>query len=124
VRTLLGGLSLEGTKRKGKTMETNTTPAEQFAEDFLMVMTNDYEAYGELLKTAEEAGNLVALSDVLRDEYEQLTEQVTALVENKISPIAGQLIGELLNGWGSTPFDLIARDLLNRLSEIDRVKGY
>jgi hypothetical protein len=85
--------------------------AEQFKEDFLLVMLNDYDAYTELMADVKSTEGIVQLSDTLRGEYETLAEQVTELVTEQISEIAGLLIAQLLQGQGSLPFDLIAKQL-------------
>jgi hypothetical protein len=85
--------------------------AQQFADDFLLVMMNDYEAYSELMNDTKASESVVQLSDKLREEWETLAEQVTELVTENISEIAGLLIAQLLQGQGSTPFDLIAKQL-------------
>lgn len=85
--------------------------AEQFAQDFLLVMMNDYEAYTELMDDTKKSESMVELSDKLREEYETLTAQIVELVEDKVSPIASLLIAQLLQGQGSLPFDLIAKQL-------------
>lgn len=93
------------------TINTRDIIAEQFAQDFLLVMMNDYEAYSELMDDTKKSESMVELSDKLREEYETLTEQIVELVEDKISPIASLLIAQLLQGQGSLPFDLIAKQL-------------
>lgn len=85
--------------------------AEQFKEDFLLVMLNDYEAYSELMDDTKKSELMVELSDKLREEYETLTAQIVELVEEKVSPIASLLVAQLLQGQGSLPFDLIAKQL-------------
>lgn len=85
--------------------------AEQFAQDFLLVMLNDYEAYTELMTDTKKSESMVELSEKLREEYETLTAQIVELVEDKVSPIASLLIAQLLQGQGSLPFDLIAKQL-------------
>ena len=95
-------------------LDTRNAIAEQFADDYLLVMDNDYDAYTELRQTAKESEGIAQLSDTLRDEYETLAAQVVEIVEDKISPIAGLLIAQLLQGQGSLPFDLIAKELLER----------
>lgn len=85
--------------------------AAQFAEDFLLVMLNDYEAYSELMEDTKKSESMVELSDKLREEYETLTEQIVEIVEDKVSPIASLLIAQLIQGQGSYPFDLIAKQL-------------
>ena len=100
-------------------METKTlTPAEQFAQDWLLIADNNsYEFYNELREKAHEADNVVQLSEVLREEWETLVEQVSDLVNRSISPIASDFVTQILGYWGSRPFDLIAEELLNREGE-------
>lgn len=93
------------------TINTRDIIAEQFAQDFLLVMMNDYEAYSELMDDTRKSESMVELSDKLREEYETLTAQIVELVEDKVSPIASLLIAQLLQGQGSLPFDLIAKQL-------------
>lgn len=57
------------------------------------------------------------ISDNLRQEWEQLAEQVIELVEENISPIAGMFISQILQGQGSRPFDIIARRVLEMKAE-------
>jgi hypothetical protein len=90
---------------------TRIVIAQQFADDFLLVMTNDYEAYTELMADTKNSESMVELSDKLREEYETLTAQIVELVEDKVSPIASLLVAQLLQGQGSLPFDLIAKQL-------------
>ena len=94
-----------------ETLDTRKVIAEQFAQDFLLVMLNDYEAYSELMNDTKSSETMVELSDKLREEYETLTAQVVELVEDSISPIASLLVAQLLQGQGSLPFDLIAKQL-------------
>ena len=91
-------------------METLTTYAEQFANDWLLVAENDYDTYRSLIE--QEGDNIATISDNLREEWEQLTEQVVELVEENISPIAGLFIAQMLQNTGSAPFDIIARRVL------------
>jgi hypothetical protein len=72
-------------------------------------MENDYNAYNELMTDKRESNSVVELSDKLRSEWETLAEQVTELVTEQVSEIAGLLIAQLLQGQGSLPFDLIAK---------------
>jgi hypothetical protein len=90
---------------------TRLVIAEQFKQDFLLVMENDYEAYTELMADVKNTEGIVQLSDTLRGEWETLAEQVTELVTENISEIAGLLIAQIIKGQGSLPFDLIAKQL-------------
>lgn len=94
-----------------ETIDTRKVIAEQFAQDFLLVMMNDYEAYSELMDDTRKSESMVELSEKLREEYETLTAQIVELVEDKVSPIASLLMAQLLQGQGSLPFDLIAKQL-------------
>jgi hypothetical protein len=90
---------------------TRLVIARQFADDFWLVMQNDYEAYTEIMADTKASDSVVQLSDLLRNDWEMLAEQVTELVTEKISEIAGLLIAQVLQGQGSLPFDLIAKQL-------------
>lgn len=90
---------------------TRIVVAAQFKDDYLLVMENHYEAYTELMADTRETDSLAELSDKLRDEWETLAEQVTELVTEQVSEVAGLLIAQLLQGQGSLPFDLIAKQL-------------
>jgi hypothetical protein len=90
---------------------TRLVIAEQFKQDFLLVMMNDYEAYTELMDDTKNSESVVQLSDTLRGEWETLAEQVSELVTEQISEIAGLLIAQIIQGQGSLPFDLIAKQL-------------
>lgn len=83
-----------------------------FATQWLLVAENDRESYEQLQESARESENMVALSEVLREDWEGLAEQVTDLVNEKISETAGLFISQILQGWGSLPFDIIAKQTL------------
>lgn len=99
-----------------ETQEKEMTYAEQFANDWLLVAENDYDTYCSLL--AGEGETMSEISDNLREEWEQLAEQVSELVEENISPIAGMFISQMLQGQGSRPFDIIARRVLEMKAEV------
>lgn len=84
--------------------------AQWFANTWLMVAENDRETYESLLE--QEGEEIATISHNLSEEWEQLAKQVSELVEEKISETAGLFIREILQGWGSYPFDLIARRVL------------
>lgn len=96
-------------------METLTTYADQFANDWLLVAENDYNSYKDLLEM--EGDSVAAISDQLRENWENLTADVVELVEENISPIAGLFIAQMLQNTGSHPFDIIARRVLEMKEE-------
>ena len=83
--------------------------ADQFANDWLLVAMNDADSYSELISDAMFYNNTAELSDKLRGDWEYLAEQVTELTAEHISPSASLFISQILQGWGSLPFDIIAR---------------
>ena len=85
--------------------------AEQFKEDYLLVMENDHKAYTSLMQEVSDSDTVAELSDTLREDWETLAEQVSELVTEQVSEMAGLLIAQLLQGQGSLPFDLIAKQL-------------
>ena len=99
--------------------DTRRSHAEQFAEEWLLVAMNDYDTYTDLMEKASRL-ELVALSDELRDEWERLAEQVKELTEEHISPIAGLFIAQILQGQGSLPFDLIAKQIKQSQEEASK----
>lgn len=90
--------------------------AQQFADEWLLVAMNDYDSYTSLMNEASE-GDFITLADNLRQEWENLAEQVTELVAEHISPIASLFIAQWLQGQGSLPFDLIAREVMAKREE-------
>ena len=97
--------------------------AHQFANDWLLVTENTREQCEELHANAKEImetypfSPVVILSDKLREEWETLAEQVKDLVTEQISETAGLYITQMLQGWGSYPFDIIARHTIERVKE-------
>ena len=93
-------------------METQEreTIAQWFADNWLLVAENDHDTYRELLEI--EGDSVSVISDKLREEWEQLVQEVYQEIDDKISPIAGLFIAQLIQGWGSYPFDIIARRVL------------
>ena len=95
-------------------IEKNKIVAEWFADTWLLVAENDFEMWSELRDDAQ--GKTVAeLSDLLREEYEKVAEETIDFVEDKNK--FGWFLREFLQGWGSTPFDIIAKRVLDTLKE-------
>lgn len=97
--------------------DLRTTMAQQFADEWLLVAMNDYDTYSDLMAQAKE-NDAVSLADTLQREWEELAEQVTELVAEHISPIASLFIGQWLQGQGTLPFDLIAREVVAKNEEV------
>ena len=92
--------------------------AEQFASEWILVAENDRETYEEVMHEAQDA-TVPGLSDKLREEWETLAGQVTELVSEHISETASLFIAQILQGQGSLPFDIIAREFIRAHGERD-----
>jgi hypothetical protein len=88
-----------------------------FASEWLMVAENDSDSYEQLKSEAEHSDGIAQLSDELRNDWETLAEQVTDLTAEHISPTAALFISQILQGWGSLPFDLIAKETIDKQLE-------
>jgi len=112
-------------KQENKRMTTQPTARDQFVHDYLMVTDNDQEAYREALDIARDAGGSVSkASDKFREQFEGYISQVVERERELGNTIGADLIGQMLIGFGSSPFDIIARhyidlDLEHRL--VDRL---
>ena len=84
--------------------------ADWFADTWLMVAENDRDTSEQLME--KNSDSVSALSDELSEEWETLAAQVGELADENISTTAGLFIREILQGWGSMPFDIIARRVL------------
>ena len=105
--------------------------AHYFADEWMLVAENTGDQAEQLYKDAREAIETeannttdeiktpasVILSDKLREDWERLAEQVKDLTTEQISEDAGLFIGQMLQGWGTYPFDIIARRTIERVRE-------
>lgn len=82
-----------------------------FATEWLMVAENDRDSYERLQFEAEYHDSIASMGDQLRNDWERLAEQVTELTAEHISPSASLFISQILQGWGSLPFDIIAKQV-------------
>lgn len=92
---------------------TTLTAPELFANDYLMVAENDAVMY-ELLKKFSVIST-PTLSDLLKDWYDETVSKVISEIKSakkgKFSDFEINLMIQLLCGWGSRPFDTIAREV-------------
>ena len=95
--------------------------AEQFANDYLLVVENDQDAWDDITQTARQANHAVApLSDEIRWQWESLVNKIAEDVEEEYTGIAGLIIRQTLGTWGSAPFDIIATHVIARDLEINQ----
>jgi hypothetical protein len=99
-------------------MEEVKTAPQQFADDYLMVVENDREGWDEITQEARRVGyNMPKLSDSIREQYEQLASQVIENVEEDVTEFGANVLRQILLSWGSSPFDIIAREVIARDKE-------
>jgi hypothetical protein len=88
---------------------------EQFIEDYLLVVDNDREAYSEIMELVEKhKGNISLISDQLREEFEEYISQVAEREREAGRQVGGDLITQMLFGWGDSTFDKIARHFVEQ----------
>jgi hypothetical protein len=90
----------------------------QFADDYIIVVDNDFNAYTKIMEMQEtKTGNMPALSDKLRGEFETYISQVVEREQENGHEIGALLISQMLLNWGSSTFDLIAKHYLRLKTE-------
>jgi hypothetical protein len=97
----------------------NNTAREQFVDDYTMVMDNNFTHYRLAMQMVEENQNSISkISDTLREQYENAISQVIER-ERKINEVTADLLAEILLGWGSAPFDDIAKHYIGLKTEAE-----
>lgn len=88
--------------------------ADNFANDYLLVTENDAKSFYAIKATPELlAGNMSALSDKLKEEFETYISQVVERERENGHEAGALLISQMLIGLGSTTFDIIARHYID-----------
>lgn len=97
----------------------SNTAREQFVFDYTMVMDNDFTHYRLAMQMVEENKKSISkVSDILREQYENAISQVIDR-ERKNNETTANLLAELLLGWGSAPFDDIAKHYVRLKTEAE-----
>ena len=92
----------------------NPTAREQFAKDYALVMDNNQEGYSLALDIAREAqGSVSKASDKYREQFEEAISQVIERERENGNELIADLISQLLIGFGSAPFDDIAKHYID-----------
>jgi hypothetical protein len=87
---------------------------EQFAQDYTLVVDNNGEAYSQALDIAREAGGRIATaSDKFKEQFENAISQVIERERENGNQLIADLMSELLLGFGSAPFDIIAKHYID-----------
>lgn len=92
----------------------------QFAEDFCLIVDNDYKAYTEIMEMEEtKVKNMSGLSDKLRAEFEAYISEVVEREKESGREVGALLISQMLLNWGSSSWDLIAKHYLSLKTEAE-----
>ena len=101
-------------------MEESLLAPQQFAEDYILVTENDSDSYHEIIEMPEfKAGNMSGLSDKLREQFEEYIGQVAERESENGHDAGALLISQMLTGWGTHTFDIIARHYLALKTELE-----
>ena len=95
----------------------STTAREQFVNDYTLVMDDDRHGFKQVMTWSYEAGSVAALSDTLREEFEDYVAGLVQREESAGRETGALLVSQLLQGWGSDVFDDIARHYLDKVAE-------
>jgi len=86
-------------------MQTETkTPAQQFADDYLLIMENDQATYLQI-KDMAEGLKVYELAEALQNDYDEMMSQIIGQDDT----VNHWLARQMLLCWGIEPFILIAR---------------
>jgi len=102
-------------RQENQEMEpTENTARQQFVADYTLVTDNDQEAYSEAIDIAREArGSVVQASENYREQFEDYISQVVEREREQGNTLGADLISQMLIGYGSAPFDDIARHYID-----------
>lgn len=91
------------------------TARQQFAQDYTLVIDNDHTAYRaiKLLLNQQGAHNVPWLSEKLRESFENSISEVVERERKRGNQTTADLISQMLIGYGSAPFDDIARHYID-----------
>jgi hypothetical protein len=93
---------------------TENTARQQFVEDYLLVTDNSEVAYTLHMQLAREAeGKVSQMSDKVREIYENAISAAVERERGISGHITADLIAQVMLGWGSAPFDDIARHYID-----------
>lgn len=91
---------------------------QQFVDDYMMVVQNDQEAWLHHESIAQqEDNNVYGIADRLRDDFESSISNLLDKLDPSHVNYHVNIMREMLIGWGSTPYENIAREVLAQLDE-------
>ena len=98
--------------------------AEQFANDWLLVIENDRDSWNQLVDDVKELDcDLIATTAYLREEWDVLIDQMATAVESKVSEIGALLLRQMLANVGDYPHRIIANQVISTIKETEKSNG-
>lgn len=96
-------------------MKTDTQPTarQQFINDFLIVVENDFNAWSRITQMAEST-HLFQFAQDLSDNYDDLIQVAISQVKDEFT---SNLLREILNGWGMDTWIAIAKHIQERVEQ-------
>jgi hypothetical protein len=96
-------------------MKTDTQPTarQQFIDDFLIVVENDFNAWSRITQMAEST-HLFQFAQDLSDNYDDLIQVAISQVKDEFT---SNLLREILNGWGMDTWIAIAKHIQERVEQ-------
>ena len=96
---------------------TSNVIAEQFANDWLLVIENDQDSWNQLVEDVKSMEcDLIATTAYLREEWDVLVDQMASAVEDEVSEIGALLLRQMLV-TGDYAFQLIANQVISSIKE-------
>jgi hypothetical protein len=94
---------------------------QQFLNDYTLVIDNDQDAYTEAIDTVNSlgTGNVIYISNSFQTQFEDYISQVAEREEELGNTTGALLIKQLLLGYGSSTFDLIARHYIETAKDAE-----
>lgn len=92
---------------------TENTLRQQFVQDYLLVSDNDFTAYTNHKRIARECETVIQMGEKLQAMFEDSIAGVVAQQKAKGNEYASLLIAQMLQGWGVTVFEDIARHYMD-----------
>ena len=83
----------------------------------MIVIENDQDAWNKHVAIAKDKNNVYKIADIIRDEFEDNVNEYLNKIDPSHSEYIVNIMREMLLGWGATPYENIACEIMNRLEE-------
>lgn len=92
--------------------------SQQFVDDYMIVVENDQDAWEHHKYIAKaEDNDVFAIADRMRDEFETTVNEMLNKLDPSHADYRINIMREMLLGWGTYPYENLAREVLARLDE-------